>query len=279
MPEFRNVTLKCLSEIAGLDIDANYNHKFVGMFQLVMTAVNKMIPPSTDIRTAYETSDDDDQQLIVNLALFLTNFLSIHLKLVENKDNKDLLLNAHYYLVKISSVDDREIFKICLEYWQKLVAELYEETQLAPIMGDINPLMSLNLGGAMGGIGGGPQAIMNGANARKNIYSDILSQLRLVMISRMVKPEEVLIVENDEGEIVREFMKESDTIVLYKTMRTVLVYLTHLDPQDTEHIMTDKLAKQIDGSEWSWNNLNTLCWAIGSISGAMSECLPTLAPL
>ena len=30
---------------------------------------------------------------------------------------------------------------------------------------------------------------------------------------------------------------------------------------------------QIDGSEWSWNNLNTLCWAIGSISGAMSELI------
>ena len=92
-----------------------------------------------------------------------------------------------------------------------------------------------------------------------------------------------MIVENDEGEIVREFMKESDTIVLYKSMREVLVYLTHLDVADTEMIMTDKLSKQvgqardnvadaqIDGSEWSWNNLNTLCWAIGSISGAMSE--------
>ena len=68
-------------------------------------------------------------------------------------------------------------------------------------------------------------------------------------------------------------MKESDTIVLYKSMRELLVYLTHLDVNDTETILTDKLAKQVDGSEWSWNNLNTLCWAIGSISGAMSMCI------
>ena len=80
----------------------------------------------------------------------------------------------------------------------------------------------------------------------------------------------VLIVENDEGEVVREFMKESDTIVLYKSMRELLVYLTHLDVNDTETILTEKLSKQVDGSEWSWQNLNTLCWAIGSISGAMS---------
>jgi exportin-1 len=54
-------------------------------------------------------------------------------------------------------------------------------------------------------------------------------------------------------------------------MRELLVYLTHLDVVDTETILTEKLSKQVDGSEWSWNNLNTLCWAIGSISGAMSE--------
>jgi len=83
----------------------------------------------------------------------------------------------------------------------------------------------------------------------------------------------VLIVENDEGEIVREVMKESDTITLYKSMREVLVYLTHLDCLNTETIMSEKLTKQVDGTEWSWANLNQLCWAIGSISGAMSKYL------
>ena len=28
---------------------------------------------------------------------------------------------------------------------------------------------------------------------------------------------------------------------------------------------------QVNGNEWSWKNLNTLCWAIGSISGSMHE--------
>jgi len=35
--------------------------------------------------------------------------------------------------------------------------------------------------------------------------------------------------------------------------------------------MTEKLARQVDGSEWSWHNCNVLCWAIGSISLAMNE--------
>lgn len=28
---------------------------------------------------------------------------------------------------------------------------------------------------------------------------------------------------------------------------------------------------QLNGKEWSWQALNTLCWAIGSISGSMAE--------
>lgn len=35
--------------------------------------------------------------------------------------------------------------------------------------------------------------------------------------------------------------------------------------------MLRKLSKQLNGEDWSWNNLNTLCWAIGSISGSMME--------
>ncbi len=124
------------------------------------------------------------------------------------------------------------------------------------------------------------------------------SQVRLLMVSRMAKPEEVLVVENDQGEVVREFMKDTDSINLYKNMRETLgnyyglfsnsgekvdveslimmcfscpVYLTHLDYADTERIMTEKLHNQVNGTEWSWRNLNTLCWAIGSISGAMHE--------
>lgn len=36
------------------------------------------------------------------------------------------------------------------------------------------------------------------------------------------------------------------------------VYLTHLDYNDTESIMTEKLHHQVDGTEWSWKNLNTV---------------------
>lgn len=51
---------------------------------------------------------------------------------------------------------------------------------------------------------------------RKQLYSGPLSKLRLLMISRMAKPEEVLIVEDENGNIVRETMKDNDVLVQYK---------------------------------------------------------------
>ncbi|KAJ7483576.1 CRM1 C terminal-domain-containing protein [Mycena latifolia] len=263
--EFRTVTLKCLAEIAALEVGPEYDAKLATLFAMAMAAVNRMIPPATDIAAAYAAADGagDAQELVLALALFLTTFLAGHLRALEaQRGGSDAVLNAHMYLVKISQVEEREVFKICLEYWARLVAELYDEVQAAG--GEAGLLVGLNLGdGAAAGGLAGP--------LRKDMYASILSNLRLVIIGRMVKPEEVLIVENEEGEIVREFMKESDTIVLYKSMRVVLVYLTHLDVADTEAILTDKLAKQVDGSEWSWQNINSLCWAIGSISQTMNE--------
>lgn len=271
VPDFRNITLKCLTEIGGLQLGQqfSYDEKLVQMFTDTLQSVSKIVPLSTDLKTLYDKSNARDQEYLLNLALFLCNFFTVHLNIIEKLPNPDFLTHGHYYLIRISQIEDREVFKICLEYWTKLVQELYEEMQQLPIT-DINPLVSMGVSGLSNGGAPHPSTLAN-YPLRKHKYSAVLSNLRTVMVEKMVRPEEVLIVENDEGEIVREFVKESDTIQLYKTTRECLVYLTHLDVIDTENIMSDKLSRQVDGSEWSWNNCNTLCWAIGSISGAMNE--------
>ncbi|KAG2170012.1 hypothetical protein D6C84_10065 [Aureobasidium pullulans] len=270
VPEFRNVTLKCLTEVGGLQTEQQYNEKLIAMFTDTMTTISTVIPLSLDLKATYASSNSRDQEFVQNLALFLTNFFSNHLSIIENLPNPDFLVHGHFYLIRISQIDDREIFKICLEYWTKLVCDLYDEMQQLPIT-DLNPLVNMNTMSGLSNGGAAHPSQMAGYPLRKNKYGEVLTNLRQVMIEKMVRPEEVLIVENDEGEIVREFVKESDTIQLYKTTRECLVFLTHLDVVDTETIMSDKLSKQVDGSEWSWANCNTLCWAIGSISGAMNE--------
>lgn len=269
VPEFRNVTLQVLTEIGGLNTGGSgntYDEQLVSMFTETLTTISKFIPLTMDLKATYPNSNSRDQEFIQNFALFLCNFFGMHLPLIENLPNRDFLTHGHYYLIRISQIDDREIFKICLDYWLKVVQELYEEMQSLPIT-DVG---SLGAGVFQGGGALNP-AILQNYPLRKHKYSEILSNLRVVMIEKMVRPEEVLVVENDEGEIVREFVKETDTVQLYKTIRECLVYLTHLDVVDTEQIMTEKLQRQVDGSEWSWHNCNVLCWAIGSISLAMNE--------
>lgn len=270
VPEFRNLTLQCLTEIGGLQTGGpgqvnSYDEQLVKMFTETLTQISNIIPLEMDLKTTYPQSNSRDQETIQNLALFLCNFYSAHLPLIENLPNRDFLTHGHFYLIRISQIDDREMFKICLDYWLKLVQELYEEMQSLP-------LSDMTAMSALGGGGGAPNpALLNNYPLRKHKYNEVLSNLRVVMIEKMVRPEEVLIVENDEGEIVREFVKETDTVQLYKTIRECLVYLTHLDVVDTENIMTEKLSRQVDRSEWSWHNCNVLCWAIGSISLAMNE--------
>ncbi|KAI8636928.1 nuclear export factor CRM1 [Parasitella parasitica] len=255
-PMYRNSTLKCLIEIGSLSaVSNNYSQKIIILFAQVISTVYTVIPPHIEISTIYEESSDDDQEFVQNLALFLTSFLSSHLRNLEQSSDKQALqalLNAHFYLLRITQVQDREIFKICLEYWAKLVRKLFEES-LVPLHCQSRSRNQDNF-------------------SKKCItYDNVLSRLRVIMIETMAKPEEVLIVENEEGELVREFVKESDTIVLYKSMKEVLVFLTNLDVIDTANIMKKKLKNQTSGTKWSRQDMNRLCWAIGSISGAMPE--------
>ncbi|XP_041839886.1 exportin-1 [Melanotaenia boesemani] len=249
VPMFRKVTLKCLTEIAGVSVN-QYEDQFVSLFALTMSRLKEMLPLNTNIRAAYANGKDEEQNFIQNLSLFLCTFLKEHGHVIEKRPElRETLMEAQQYMLLVSEVEETEIFKICLEYWNHLTAELYREnpfsTSSAPLLSDVPP--------------------------RRHLYPLVLSQVRLLTVSRMAKPEEVLVVENDQGDVVREFMKDTDSINLYKNMRETLVYLTHLDSADTERIMTEKLHKQVIGTEWSWKNLNMLCWAIGSISGAMHE--------
>lgn len=81
VPEFRNVTLKCLTEIGGLQIGHpyNYDERLVHMFTETLTTVSKIIPLSMDLKQTYAKSNSRDQEFVLNLALFLCSFFSAHL--------------------------------------------------------------------------------------------------------------------------------------------------------------------------------------------------------
>ncbi|KAI7743245.1 hypothetical protein M8C21_003593, partial [Ambrosia artemisiifolia] len=229
VPSYRNLTLQCLTEVAALNFGDFYNLQYVNMYNILMTQLQTVLPTNTNIPNAYTNGSSEEQAFIQNLALFFTSF-----------------------------------YKVCLDYWNSLVLELFEASHNLE-----NPAATANMMGLqmplLPGMGDGQ--LMQ----RRQLYAGPMSKLRLLMISRMAKPEEVLIVEDENGNIVRETLKDNDVLVQYKIMRETLIYLSHLDHDDTEKQMLRKLSKQLNGEDWTWNNLNTLCWAIGSISGSMME--------
>jgi exportin-1 len=304
--QFQNDSLSCLTEIAMIKLTneelAKYNQSLLNLFLSVIQQVSRLINKDTELDKIYEKGDQPTQLFIKLLSLFITGYLKSYLNLLEQSSDtsRQGLLTSLAIALKVSRVEDIDIFKICLDYWNVLVVDLYTTTRLQ----QNKSLGQFGSNSNSFGLGfTGSSASNNSIPPRLRGYLNFLSELREILISRMAKPEEVLIVEDENGQIVREILKDTDSVILYKSMRECLIYLTHLDPFDAQETMLNKLMKQVSEQEWSsssqtlmhfkhsllafyanstvipmifvqnrsWHQLNTLCWAIGSISGALSE--------
>ncbi|KAK4384753.1 protein EXPORTIN 1A [Sesamum angolense] len=268
VPAYRNLTLQCLTEVAALSFGDFYNMQYVKMYTIFMVQLQNSNSPVFKYPSNLLFFFCFSQAFIQNLALFFTSFYKSHIRVLESsQENINALLMGLEYLINISYVDDTEVFKVCLDYWNSLVLELFEAHHNLDNPAATANMMGLQMPMLPGMVDGLGSQLMQ----RRQLYAGPMSKLRLLMICRMAKPEEVLIVEDENGNIVRETMKDNDVLVQYKIMRETLIYLAHLDHEDTEKQMLKKLSKQLNGEDWTWNNLNTLCWAIGSISGSMVE--------
>jgi hypothetical protein len=66
VPMFRNVTLKCLTEIAAVSV-THYDEIFVSLFTQTMSQLQLMLPAETNIKEAYANGMDAEQQFIQDL--------------------------------------------------------------------------------------------------------------------------------------------------------------------------------------------------------------------
>lgn len=87
----------------------------------------------------------------------------------------------------------------------------------------------------------------------------------------MAKPKEVLVTINEDGEVEEEFYEDTENIYIYERMRETLIFLTNIDPASMDRVIQQRLDKLTSDKEFfSFDRLNKLCWALGSISGCMS---------
>jgi len=180
--EFRNTSIFCLSEIAKKPFNRDHDGKVVFILSSFIQRLSSVKPPNTDMATIYD-NNDSGQELVFNITLFLAHFLSAHITTIESVSGQTIthaLLDAHRYLLQVSIIDDRELFKMCVEYWQSFLTSLYEETLLLPVEAfTLDPEGDFDV------------SLFSSVPLRKDMYFSILSELRVIFIERMAKPNEV----------------------------------------------------------------------------------------
>ena len=189
----RTITLKCLTEVSNLN-SPELEEKFIIFFKDTMEQIYSIIPPDTNLKQSYKIASTNDQSFLQDLAMFICTFLNNHLlPLEQNESLRELLLTSMHYLVELSRIEERELFKTCLDFWCNFVHGLFEEIQKLP-QNELSPLMQLSYSSSIKATSGGAPdpAVLAKFPLREHMYTSILSKLRLVMIESMVRPEEVL---------------------------------------------------------------------------------------
>lgn len=117
----------------------------------------------------------------------------------------------------------------------------------------------------------GGNNVLNNSFMHGQVYPRIMDSLRETMIDTMAKPKEVLVVIDEHGEAVEENFDDVETIHIYELMRETLVFLTNIDTPGMDRCIQQRLDGLTKHREnFSFERLNKLCWALGSISGCMS---------
>lgn len=263
-------SIKCLIEIANIQLNEYTEDKYkkitVNYFRDVINLVNNNIFPlnTQNINEFYETTTVENQNFLEDWAIFLCNYLTNNRNLLEVSDSK-ILMQAHEFVLNLSTIDEKEIFKIVLEYWHNLVHSLFLEIEQYPF-DQVNPLMS-DVSMSTGAIN---PLILKKFPLKRNLYEEVCSKLIELIIKHMVKPEEVFVVQNEFGEFVKQIITDSDDIQLYENERDVLVYLTHLNVDEVIRVLNKKLVDLQNLNRVDYNdNFNKVCWTIGAIAGTM----------
>jgi len=264
---FNTQALECLSEVAKINMKLDPSEAYFSVYQntvlsLLTNSMSKlsevMHPKNTNFTAMYNNTTPQNQLYLKNycqqLALFLQSYISTHIAMVdqfcascqgsETEHSLLVALDAFFsYSLSLSEFPEDEIFKICCEFWHCVSKYLYEQK-------------------AQGWLA---------TRTWTQIYRPSLTKARSILVPKMARPTEVLVSVDEQGNVVREKLQDTEVISLYELMRETLVYLTHLDPQDTESIIKNEMSEQMTGNKFSWQRISSLAYAIGSISGAMEE--------
>jgi exportin-1 len=278
-PLYRNLTVQCLNEIACLEYASKFGPQFDGLYTSMLTAVlenvyGKLATENVDLNQLFSQSNQKMRQFFIFLTNFLTNFVSKHLSILENNpQSHQILISALALIIRLTLIEEEpSIFVTCLEFWNGFLKDVYRTEQSSL------QKTGLSLGftpSSTYGAGFNQTLLLNNNTqfVRIAFYQTTFSNLTQVMLVRMVKPEEVLIVVDEMGNADRVRLDTTETTSNYNLMRETFAFLTFLDSKRIMDCMCEQTQEVLRtvNTEFKPHMLNRLCWAIGSIARALTE--------
>ncbi|KAI5170697.1 exportin-1 [Nematocida sp. LUAm3] len=193
------------------------------------------------LRSKYSEMEEEPQELLKQIILFYTGAYAYAKNLEVLQCNTVAPLR---YLLEISEVSDYQLFRLCSELWSMFIKDLFLEF----------PFSTSN---------------KHPSGLRRQRYTEFLPQLVKVYLLQMARPQEVIITENEEGDVVLERLSETEHIVHCQEMRETLLNIAHISTESYSSFFLSKL-EDLNESTWSREKINKLCWAATAITESMS---------
>ena len=89
--------------------------------------------------------------------------------------------------------------------------------------------------------------------------------------SKYLYNSKVLISTDDNGNAIKVVIENTENNSLFETMKDLMINLAKINWENTKFVIEERMEKIMDGSEFSYENLNCLSWCCGSISGNLPD--------
>ncbi|WUR02352.1 exportin-1 (CRM1) [Vairimorpha necatrix] len=253
---YSDTCLICLIEIVDLGKDKtnfknvnliNANEEkiwiiFTSAFQFLESYMKKF--SQEKVFEMYRHMESPEKNFIFRISQLFASIFEIYTTCLEYKNIQTVRI-ALEHMILFSRINDSKIFLVLFEMWNKFVFDLYTEFPF------------------------------NNKEPRRNLrrfeYKGVLAQLLNCLVEKMPRPEEVFIMVDEYGEIIKNKLIETDQIEFYKKMKSCFYHLAFLIEDEMKRYFISKTGAQLEDKELDWAKINRLCWSIGCISGVFTE--------
>lgn len=182
-----------------------------------------------------------------------------------NTDFTKYLEYALLWVIYLTEFPEQEIFKISIEWWD-FTTNLVDENIFTPFLTQQSSAM-FNFQNQKIDL----NTIKFQLPLVQQTYIEAISKVRPVIVDRMVRPDEVQLEVDDNGNLIWFEHRNTEKQDIYAVMQKILKCLTKMGCAEVNDLLVTMLKSQSSKEGWDPQKLNAICWSVGSITGSMNE--------